>query len=89
MDAELLDELSTPQAIAFSGFLLGFMSEFKFNKSTLENPLTTILEAGFSGIITSLGAVMVGAFIPPGFRFIIPVTSIVACIHYKLKELAE
>lgn len=81
--ASLFKFLNKDETVLASGFAVGFLYEFKFNKKTLEQPLSTIFSSSISGLFCSFGAVIVGSIVPPHMKFIIPVTSVVACGYYK------
>lgn len=81
--------LNSERAVATSGFMLGFLYDFKFNAQTLQNPLTTILNASIAGFITSIGAAIVGGFVPEELRFLIPLSAVASCIYYKYNDLKE
>ena len=85
----LFEKLNSVTVVQTSGFLLGFIYTVKFNKQTLKKPLTTILNASFKGIITAIGSLIVGGFLPPNVRFIIPIITTISCIYYKMNDLRK
>jgi hypothetical protein len=85
----ILQILNSDIAVRTSGFMVGFMYEFKFKRQTLDAPLSAILNASVSGFFTFLGAIIVSIFVPIPIRFIIPVTSTLACVYYKWKDLHD
>lgn len=82
-----LAKLNSDQSVTLSGFMIGFIYSFKFNKRTLQYPLSTIFDSALSGFLTAWGADIVGNFIPPNLRFIIPLTAIASCIYYKFVDM--
>lgn len=87
MSGQLIDVMNSDLAITTSGFLLGFIHNFKFNKQTLNNPLSTIFGSSICGFFTSIGAEIVAGFLPPNLRFLIPTTIMSSCAYYKYKDL--
>lgn len=81
--------LSSDESIATAGFMLGFLHRFKFNKKTLDKPLSTFIDASINGCSASIGALFASMFLPYNLRFIVSVTSICATIHYKIKDIKE
>lgn len=84
--SNIIKMLNDPKVIQTSGFMIGFMYEFKFRKKTLDNPLSAIFIAAFSGIVTSINASYISACLPEPVKCVIPITGIVACIYYKINE---
>jgi glucan phosphoethanolaminetransferase (alkaline phosphatase superfamily) len=83
----LIKKLSSENAILTSGFMIGFCHQFKFNKVTLEYPLTTTFQASIYGIFTSIGALFVADLLPGRMRIIIPIIATVSCAYYKYNDL--
>jgi uncharacterized ion transporter superfamily protein YfcC len=77
--------LNNRKIIGYCGFLIGFFYKFRFNKDTLEYPLSTIFYAAICGLLTYMGAMLVAGFLPEEFRFIIVVTAIASCVYYIYK----
>lgn len=86
---DLFTTLNSQNTVRTSGFLLGFIHAIKFNKQTLDHPLVTVWNASWEGVITTIGASIVGSFLPPNMRFFIPLITVVACIHYKISDLKK
>ena len=83
----VIDKLNSETAVKTAGFALGFLYEYKLNKKTLHQPLSTIFEAALAGMLTSWGASIVGGYLPPKFRCVIPLSVIVSCVYYKYCDL--
>lgn len=81
--------LNSEQSVTISGFVNGFLYDFKFNTKTLQNPFATIFNASISGFITSIGAGIVGGFVPEELKFLIPLSAIASCVYYKYNDLKE
>jgi hypothetical protein len=82
-----LATLNSNQVVYSSGFMIGFVYDFKFNKKTLHFPLSTIFNSAISGFFTAIGADIVSGFLPPSLKFIIPVAAIASCIYYKFVDM--
>lgn len=82
----IVKNLNSENVIVGSGFMIGFMYDFKFNKKTLDNPLSTILNSLIGGFFCSLGASIVGSIIPYPYRMIIPCVATASCIKYKYDD---
>lgn len=83
----MLQTLNSEEAVLISGFMIGFMYDFKFTTETLEYPLTTIFNSALSGLLTFIGAGLVAGFLHKDLHFIIPVTAVASCLYYKWKDL--
>ena len=81
--------LCSDGAMFNSGFFLGFIQTVKFNKTTLDNPLSTIWDASLNGMFTGLGGLLASTFIPRPLKCIIPMSVLVCCIYYKYKDLKK
>jgi len=84
---KVMASLNSETVIVTSGFMIGFLYEFKFNKKTLDNPLSTIFNSSISGFIMSIGASIVGGFIPSPMKCIIPLTAVASCAYYKYNDI--
>lgn len=85
----LLEFMNSDEVVYISGFMFGFLYNFRFRKSTLQEPLNTILGSAFAGMFTTFGTGIVAWFLPRELRFIIPSTLIASCVYYKFKDLTS
>ena len=86
---DIIKELNKDRAIILSGFALGFLWTFKANKKTLKYPLSTIFNGSINGFFCSIGALIVGIFIPFQIRFIIPMACASSIVYSKVNDLTE
>ncbi len=84
---KILTILNTDDSVRMGGFLVGFMSSFKFEKNTLENPLSTFFISAILGGFCSWGAGIVGGMMPSKFKFMIPIVAIVSSFYYKYLDM--
>jgi hypothetical protein len=82
-----LANLNSEQYVLSSGFMIGFIYSFKFNRRTLHYPLSTIFDSALSGYLTLWGAKIVSNYLPSNLRFIIPLAAIASCIYYKFVDM--
>lgn len=87
--SHIIRHLNSDSVVASSGFMLGFVHEFKFNKKTLDAPLSAMFSASISGFVTSIGASIVGTLTPHPYRALIPVAALVSCAYHKHQDLGE
>ena len=80
---QIFKYLNSETAIVNAGFLLGFMHA---SDKIVETPLSTIFNASIQGALTSIGASIVGGFLPSGIRFIIPVAVFISCNQYLFNK---
>jgi len=79
--------LASDSTIATTGFLWGFISYLPFNEVLFEAPLSTTARALPPAVVTSLGAAILGEFLPYHARPLIPVLLVVSGVRSKYKEL--
>lgn len=82
----IVSYLNSEKVVLASGFMIGFMYGFKFNKKTLENPLSTIFNSAVSGFFCYIGAGLVEGFLPRPFKLIIPATAVASISYYKYQD---
>ncbi len=85
----ILNSLNSEQIVMGSGFMIGFLYEFKLSKRTVNNPLTTIFNASIGGFLTYIGTGVISSILPPGMLFIIPVTAGVSCVYWKYNDIKK
>jgi hypothetical protein len=78
----VMDIMNSDATTSTMGFLLGFLYVFKFNKKTLESPLSSLFDASLNGFLTSIAAAFVSGWLPTKMKFILPVTAIFSCVYY-------
>jgi len=83
----VLVKLNSDQSVSVSGFMIGFLYDFKFNRRTLHFPLSTIFNSAIAGFFTAIGAKIVSGFIPSNLKFIIPLMAIASCFYYKYIDM--
>ena len=87
MASSVLTTLASDKSIFLSGFLSGLFTPVGFNKKTLEHPFSTLLESCLAGSFTGFGSSIVGSFLPPQIRLIIPVLATASILYFKSIEL--
>ena len=83
----LFHTLNSEKAVVYSSFIFGFTYNFKFNKKTLENPMSTLFNSTVDGFLYSVAGVIIGDLMPPQIRFVIPMLVTSSCVYYKYKDL--
>lgn len=81
------DILCSKNVVLGSGFMIGFMYDFKFNEKTLQNPLTTIGNGCINGFMTYLGTHILYGILPLPVTAIIPITATASCVYYKYNDV--
>jgi len=84
---DLYSKLISPSVVLGSGFMIGFTHALKFNKETLDHPLSSLFTASIEGCLTYWGASIVCDLIPTEVRIAIPVLATASCIYYKYNDI--
>ena len=87
MASSVLTTLTSNNSIFLSGFLSGLFTPVGFNKRTLEHPFSTLLDGCVLGSFTGFGSSVVGSFLPPQIKLIIPVLATASILYFKSIEL--
>jgi glucan phosphoethanolaminetransferase (alkaline phosphatase superfamily) len=85
----LLDKLSSDENVITSGFISGLFWAMPFDHRLMKNPLSHIFSGALYGCVYGFLSLLVGSYIPPKIRAIIPITLFMSVIYYKKKEIYD
>ena len=74
--------LSSKKTVCTVGFGIGFLYNFKFNRKTLVNPLSTIFGSAIEGVVTCCGAVILSEILPPPLLLGTTLLGLTSCGYY-------
>lgn len=84
---KIFDILCSKNIVLGSGFMIGFVYEFKFEETTLKYPLSTIGNSCINGFITYSAAHILYGLLPLPVTAIIPITAGASCAYYKYNDI--
>ena len=90
MDTAVKDiylQLCSTELVCTVGFALGFLYDFKFNKETLLNPLSTIFNSTLSGVVTLWGASILCGIFPPPLLCATTILGTTSCVYYVIRNI--